>query len=196
MTSLVNIFVTIASFIYGYAKVKKACALANCELKLLDQEKCDYIVKACCDEILTGKYNDQFVVDMLAQGGAGTSTNMNTNEVIANVGLTMMGHNKGEYKFLHPNDHVNLSQSTNDSYPSAIKIATYDDIGTLFESIKLLRDSFAKKAEEFKDVIKMGRTQVQDAVPMTLGQEFHAFVTMLDEDLERLEEARKLMRRG
>ncbi|MDO4675983.1 MAG: aspartate ammonia-lyase [Anaerobiospirillum succiniciproducens] len=179
------------SFIYGFAKVKKACALANCELKLLDQEKCDYIVKAC-DEILTGKYNDQFVVDML-QGGAGTSTNMNTNEVIANVGLTMMGHNKGEYKFLHPNDHVNLSQSTNDSYPSAIKIATYDDIGTLFEAIKLLRDSFAKKAEEFKDVIKMGRTQLQDAVPMTLGQEFHAFVTMLDEDLERLEEARKLM---
>ena len=179
------------AFIYGFAKVKKACALTNCELSLLDKEKCDYICKAC-DEILTGKYNDQFVVDML-QGGAGTSTNMNSNEVIANIGLTLMGHNKGEYKFLHPNDHVNLSQSTNDSYPTAIKIAIYDYVGELFEAIKVLRDSFAKKAEEFKDVIKMGRTQLQDAVPMTVGQEFHAFATMLDEDLVRLEEARKLM---
>ena len=179
------------AFIYGYAKVKKACALTNCELSLLDKEKCDFICKAC-DEILTGKYNDQFVVDML-QGGAGTSTNMNSNEVIANIGLTLMGHNKGEYKYLHPNDHVNLSQSTNDSYPTAIKIAIYDYVGELFEAIKVLRDSFAKKAEEFKDVIKMGRTQLQDAVPMTVGQEFHAFATMLDEDLVRLEEARKLM---
>ena len=179
------------AFIYGYAKVKKACALTNCELSLLDKEKCDFICKAC-DEILTGKYNDQFVVDML-QGGAGTSTNMNSNEVIANIGLTLMGHNKGEYKYLHPNDHVNLSQSTNDSYPTAIKIAIYDYVGQLFEAIKVLRDSFAKKAEEFKDVIKMGRTQLQDAVPMTVGQEFHAFATMLDEDLVRLEEARKLM---
>ena len=179
------------AFIYGYAKVKKACALTNCELSLLDKEKCDFICKAC-DEILTGKYNDQFVVDML-QGGAGTSTNMNSNEVIANIGLTLMGHNKGEYKYLHPNDHVNLSQSTNDSYPTAIKIAIYDYVGELFEAIKVLRDSFAKKAEEFNDVIKMGRTQLQDAVPMTVGQEFHAFATMLDEDLVRLEEARKLM---
>lgn len=179
------------AFIYGYAKVKKACALTNCELSLLDKEKCDFICKAC-DEILTGKYNDQFVVDML-QGGAGTSTNMNSNEVIANIGLTLMGHNKGEYKYLHPNDHVNLSQSTNDSYPTAIKIAIYDYVGELFEAIKVLRDSFSKKAEEFKDVIKMGRTQLQDAVPMTVGQEFHAFATMLDEDLVRLEEARKLM---
>ena len=129
----------------------------------------------------------------MLQGGAGTSTNMNSNEVIANIGLTLMGHNKGEYKFLHPNDHVNLSQSTNDSYPTAIKIAIYDYVGELFEAIKVLRDSFAKKAEEFKDVIKMGRTQLQDAVPMTVGQEFHAFATMLDEDLVRLEEARKLM---
>lgn len=179
------------SFIYAFAKVKKAAAKANCELKILDQEKCDYICKAC-DEILTGKYNDQFVVDML-QGGAGTSTNMNTNEVIANIGLTMMGHKKGEYKYLHPNDHINLSQSTNDSYPTAIKIAIFDDLTKLFDAIKLLRDSFAKKAEEFKDVIKMGRTQLQDAVPMTVGQEFHAFATMLDEDLVRIKEARDLM---
>lgn len=179
------------AFIYGYAKVKKACALTNHELSLLDKEKCDFICKAC-DEILTGKYNDQFVVDML-QGGAGTSTNMNSNEVIANIGLTLMGHKKGEYEFLHPNDHVNLSQSTNDSYPTALKIAIYDYIEQLFEGIKVLRDSFSRKAEEFKDVIKMGRTQLQDAVPMTVGQEFHAFVTMLDEDLSRLEEARQLM---
>lgn len=178
-------------FIYAFAQVKKAAALANCELELLDKERCEYICKAC-DEILTGKYNDQFVVDML-QGGAGTSTNMNVNEVVANLGITLMGHNKGEYKYIHPNDHVNLSQSTNDSYPTAIKIAVYNELNTLFDGIKILRDSFAKKAEEFKDVIKMGRTQLQDAVPMTVGQEFHAFVTMLDEDLVRLEEARKLM---
>lgn len=178
-------------FIYAYAKVKKAAARANCELKLLDQEKCDYICKAC-DEILTGKYNDQFVVDML-QGGAGTSTNMNTNEVIANIGLTLMGKKKGEYTFLHPNDHINLSQSTNDSYPTAIKLAIFDEISALFDGIQVLRDSFNKKAEELKDVIKMGRTQLQDAVPMTVGQEFKAFAVMLDEDLERLEEARKLM---
>lgn len=175
------------NFIYAYAKVKKAAALANCELKLLDQEKCDYICKAC-DEVLTGKYNDQFVVDML-QGGAGTSTNMNTNEVLANIGLTLMGHKKGEYQFLHPNDHLNLSQSTNDSYPTAIKLAIWADLADLYPAIAQLRDSFFAKAEEMKDVIKMGRTQLQDAVPMTLGQEFHAFGTMLDEDLERLKEA-------
>lgn len=178
-------------FIYGYAKVKKAAALANCELGLLDREKCDFICKAC-DEVLTGKYNDQFVVDML-QGGAGTSTNMNCNEVIANVALTLMGHNKGEYQYLHPNDHVNLSQSTNDSYPTAIKIALYDDIGRLFAAIALLRDAFYRKADEFKDVIKMGRTQLQDAVPMTVGQEFHAFGTMLDADLNNLGIARQAM---
>lgn len=178
-------------FIYAYAKVKKAAALTNCELKLLDEEKCKYICLAC-DEILTGKYNDQFVVDML-QGGAGTSTNMNTNEVVANIGLTLMGHKKGEYQYLHPNDHINLSQSTNDSYPTAIKLAIYAEIEDLFSAIKVLRDSFYRKAEELKDVIKMGRTQLQDAVPMTLGQEFHAFGTMLDDDLVRLEEARKLM---
>lgn len=179
------------NFIYAFAKVKKAAALANCELQLLDKEKCEYICKAC-DEVLTGKYNDQFVVDML-QGGAGTSTNMNSNEVIANIGLTMMGHKKGEYQFLHPNDHINLSQSTNDSYPTAIKIAIFDDVTALFDAITLLRDSFLKKAEEFKDVIKMGRTQLQDAVPMTVGQEFHAFATMLSDDLVRLKEARDVM---
>lgn len=179
------------NFIYAFAKVKKAAALANCELKLLDQEKCDYICKAC-DEVLTGKYNDQFVVDML-QGGAGTSTNMNSNEVIANIGLTLMGHQKGEYKFLHPNDHLNLSQSTNDSYPTAIKLAVWADLQDLYKAIDQLRASFAAKAEEFKDVIKMGRTQIQDAVPMTLGQEFHAFATMMEEDIERLKEAAQQM---
>ena len=179
------------NFIYAYAKVKKAAALTNCELGLLDQEKCDYICRAC-DEILTGKYNDQFVVDML-QGGAGTSTNMNTNEVVANLGLTLMGHHKGEYQFLHPNDHVNLSQSTNDSYPTAIKLAVYADLGELYHGIIALRDAFYAKAEEFKDVIKMGRTQLQDAVPMTLGQEFHAFGSLLDDDIKRLKAAGELM---
>ncbi|PAF48121.1 aspartate ammonia-lyase [Helicobacter sp. 12S02634-8] len=179
-------------FINALAQVKKAAALANFELGLLDNTIKDAICKAC-DKILAGEYHDQFVVDMI-QGGAGTSTNMNANEVIANIALELMGHKKGEYHYCHPNDHVNLSQSTNDAYPTALRIALYERLCGLTESMRVLKDSFALKAEEFKDVLKMGRTQLQDAVPMTLGQEFKTFELMVNKDIERVLDARNLVR--
>jgi len=154
------------------ACVKQACAQTNQEFELLDGERASAIVKAC-EEIRGGKLRDQFVVDVI-QGGAGTSTNMNANEVIANRALEIMGHEFGEYKFLHPLEQVNLSQSTNDVYPTAVKVALHFEIDLLIEAMEVLRISFAGKAAEFKDVLKMGRTQMQDAVPMTLGQEFSA----------------------
>jgi len=132
------------TFIISLAKVKKAAALANFELGLLAENKKNAICEAC-DEIIAGRYHDQFVVDMI-QGGAGTSTNMNANEVIANIGLELMGHQKGEYKFLHPNNDVNLSQSTNDAYPTALRIALYEKLGELNESMVIIKDSFAKKS--------------------------------------------------
>ena len=180
------------TFIKAFAQVKKAAALANNELKLLNDDIANAICKAC-DLIIEGKYIDQFVVDMI-QGGAGTSTNMNTNEVIANIALEIMGHKKGEYKYCHPNDHVNLSQSTNDAYPTAIHIALYEELTLLAKDMELLRASFENKAEEFKDVLKMGRTQLQDAVPMTLGQEFGTFAIMIGENIQRILEARDLVR--
>lgn len=179
-------------FVAALAKVKKAAALANNELGLLSDSLCDAICKAC-DKIINGEYHDQFVVDMI-QGGAGTSTNMNANEVIANLALEIMGHPKGAYQFCHPNDHVNLSQSTNDAYPTALRIALYERLSNMTEYMQILRDSFTRKSEEFKDVIKMGRTQLQDAVPMTLGQEFKTFELMLEKDIERILDARNLIR--
>ena len=131
------------TFIISLAKVKKAAALANYELGLLAENKKNAICEAC-DELIAGKYHDQFVVDMI-QGGAGTSTNMNANEVIANIGLELMGHKKGEYKFLHPNNDVNLSQSTNDAYPTALRVALYEKLGELNESMAIIKNSFAKK---------------------------------------------------
>lgn len=180
------------TFIVSLAKVKKAAALANFELGLLAEAKKNVICEAC-DEIIVGKYHDQFVVDMF-QGGAGTSTNMNANEVIANIGLEKMGHQKGEYKFLHPNNDVNLSQSTNDAYPTALRVALYEKLGELTESMKIIKSSFANKAVEFKDIIKMGRTQLQDAVPMTLEQEFRTYAVMIGEDIQRVTEAQQLVR--
>ena len=180
------------TFIASLAKVKKAVALANFELKLLNEKKKNVICEAC-DELIAGKLHDQFIVDMI-QGGAGTSINMNANEVIANRGLELLGHKKGEYKFLHPNNDVNLSQSTNDSYPTAFRIALYEKLYELIEFMKVLRTSFALKSTEFSNVIKMGRTQLQDAVPMTLGQEFHTYETMLDEDIKILMDAQQLVR--
>lgn len=180
------------TFIESIAKVKKAAALANYELELLTEAKKNAIVEAC-DQLIAGKYHDQFVVDMI-QGGAGTSTNMNANEVIANIGLELMGHQKGEYTFLHPNNDVNLSQSTNDAYPTALRVALYEKLGELSESMKIIQNSFAKKAASFKDVIKMGRTQLQDAVPMTLEQEFRTYAVMIGEDIQRVHEARQLVR--
>ncbi|WGL60081.1 aspartate ammonia-lyase [Pigmentibacter sp. JX0631] len=177
-------------FIKGLAQVKKAAAMANCEIGILDQEICNYISMAC-DEIIAGHWHDQFLVDMI-QGGAGTSTNMNANEVIANRALELWGKKKGEYKYIHPNNHVNLGQSTNDAYPTAIRLAALQSIPYLIEALEELCQTFSEKAKEFSDVIKMGRTQLQDAVPMTLGQEFEAFSVMLSEDIERIREGAKL----
>ncbi|GAB7546707.1 aspartate ammonia-lyase [Cupriavidus sp. 8B] len=177
--------------IKALAYIKQAAALANHELGLLDEPRCDAIVAACA-ELLGGKLHDQFVVDVI-QGGAGTSTNMNANEVIANRALELMGHNKGEYQYLHPNEQVNIGQSTNDVYPSALKIATWFGILGLVDAMGVLRGAFERKAEEFKHVLKMGRTQLQDAVPMTLGQEFSTYAVMLGEDEERLREAALLI---
>ncbi|HFK5569932.1 aspartate ammonia-lyase [Elizabethkingia meningoseptica] len=171
-------------FIKAFAFVKKAAAQTNFELGLLD-EIINKNVAIACDEIVEGKMHDQFPTDMI-QGGAGTSMNMNANEVIANRALELMGHQKGEYQFCSPNDHVNLSQSTNDAYPTAIRIALYNLNKTLVERLELLILSFRKKAEDLKDVIKMGRTQLQDAVPMTMGQEFNAFANTLQEEIARL----------
>ncbi|MGW1420470.1 aspartate ammonia-lyase [Bradyrhizobium manausense] len=169
------------------AAIKQAAALSNMELGLLDQRRGRAIV-AACEELRAGRLHDQFVVDVI-QGGAGTSTNMNANEVIANRALELLGHVRGEYASLHPNEHVNMSQSTNDVYPTALKIATSHGLHTLVMAMDVLRLAFARKAEEFKDVLKMGRTQLQDAVPMTLGQEFNTYAVMIGEDQDRLREA-------
>ncbi len=148
---------------------------------------------AACIEIRAGALHDQFVVDQI-QGGAGTSTNMNANEVIANRALELLGATRGDYGRLHPNEHVNMGQSTNDVYPTALKIAGIGAIRRLVDAMAALRGSFAAKAEEFHDVLKMGRTQLQDAVPMTLGQEFGTYARMLAEDEARLGEAELLIR--
>lgn len=174
------------------AMVKKACALANRDLGMLDENMADAIAEAC-DEIIEGRLHDQFVVDMI-QGGAGTSTNMNANEVICNRALELMGHRRGDYQHLHPNTHVNMAQSTNDVYPTAIRLAMVLKHNSLLESIKTLKNALDMKAEEFKDVLKMGRTQLQDAVPMTLGQEFKAFSTTIGEDIQRIGEMAALLR--
>jgi len=173
--------------IAALASIKSAAARSNHELGLLDATRTDAIV-AAAEEIRAGKLHEQFVVDVI-QGGAGTSTNMNANEVIANRALELLGRQKGDYKFLHPNEHVNMSQSTNDVYPTALELAAYTGIMQLVDAMAVLRRSFEAKSEEFKDVIKMGRTQLQDAVPMTLGQEFSTYVVMLGEDEQRLKEA-------
>jgi aspartate ammonia-lyase len=171
-------------FITALAYVKKAAALANAELGALPAAKAAAIA-AACDEIAAGRLHDQFVVDMV-QGGAGTSTNMNANEVIANRALELMGHRKGDYRHLHPNDDVNRSQSTNDVYPTAIKIGAYLSIQRTLSAMGELKAALAAKAAEFADVVKMGRTQLQDAVPMTLGQEFAAYAVMVGEAIQHL----------
>ena len=179
-------------FVRAFACVKQAAARANLEIGALDEQRSTLIDRAC-EEIKTGMLLDQFVVGVV-QGGAGTSTNMNANEVITNRALELAGHEKGDYSFIHPNDHTNHSQSTNDTYPTAIKIALAFSLESLLEELALLADSFAAKGREFKDIIKVGRTQLQDAVPMTLGQEFKAFSVTLREDIDRLREAVTLLR--
>jgi len=174
------------------ACIKQAAALANRELGLLDDERATAIVRAC-EEVREGALLEEFVVDVI-QGGAGTSTNMNANEVIANRALELLGEPKGRYARLHPLDHVNLSQSTNDVYPTAVKLALQFGIRKLCSEMVFLRREFEGKAAEFADVLKIGRTQLQDAVPMTLGQEFSTYAVMLQEDESRLSEAAGLAR--
>src|SRR6478752_6905173 len=180
------------SLIEALAAVKEAAALANAELGLLPQETADLIARAA-REIRGGRHHEHFLVDMI-QGGAGTSTNMNANEVIANRALELSGRARGEYQFVHPNNHVNLSQSTNDVYPTAMKLALHSQIEELRRAMSQLAAAFLAKGDEFSPFIKMGRTQLQDAVPMTLGQEFTAFGHTMLEDVLRLEEAQALIR--
>lgn len=167
--------------IRAYATVKRACAIANEELGLIDPAKAEAI-RAACLEIEAGKLADQFPVDVM-QGGAGTSSNMNMNEVIANRALEIAGRQRGDYTYIHPNDDVNKSQSTNDTYPAACKLALIDAIGPLAESTKKLAKAFHDLADKHINDVTIGRTQLQDAVPMTYGQEFHAFATLLKSDL-------------
>ena len=174
------------------ACVKQAAAIANCELGLIDDRR-SVAIRLACEEIREGKLHEEFVVDVI-QGGAGTSSNMNANEVICNRALELLNHKKGEYEHLHPLDHVNLSQSTNDVYPTAIKLALQFGIKRLITEMVALRKAFERKAQEFDDVLKVGRTQLQDAVPMTLGQEFSTYAVMLGEDEQRLAEAAGLIR--
>ncbi|KPD04135.1 aspartate ammonia-lyase [Moellerella wisconsensis] len=182
----------VPEFIRGMVMVKKAAALANKELHTIPRQIADTIVKACDVILETGKHMDQFPVDVF-QGGAGTSLNMNTNEVLANIGLELMGHQKGEYEHLNPNDHLNKSQSTNDAYPTGFRIAVYNSILKLIESVDYLKAGFEKKSEEYQDILKMGRTQLQDAVPMTVGQEFRAFATLLKEESKNLQRSIELL---
>ena len=173
------------------ALVKHAAAQTNYELGLLDEAKAKLVI-AACREIAAGSLHDQFVVDTI-QGGAGTSTNMNANEVIANRALELAGREKGDYAFLHPIEHVNMGQSTNDVYPTALRLALRFAIVELIGAMEELKRAFAAKSDEFRDLLKVGRTQLQDAVPMTLGQEFSTFAVMLGEDQQRLAEAGALI---
>ncbi|MBA3665034.1 MAG: aspartate ammonia-lyase [Bacteroidetes bacterium] len=178
-------------FLKAFGYVKKAAALANRDCGSLEPRLADAIVFAC-DKLIAGEYLNQFPTDFI-QGGAGTSLNMNVNEVIANIGLEYLGHQKGQYEFLHPNNHVNCSQSTNDTYPTALRIALYIKINDYVNEIQNLRNAFSKKGLEFIHILKMGRTQLQDAVPMLLGQEFHGFASTIDQDINRLREAQVLL---
>ena len=178
------------NIVIAYAMVKLACARANNQLGLLDDDIYHPIV-AACEKIINGEFHDQFVVEII-QGGAGTSTNMNANEVIANVALEIIGKEKGDYDTISALDHVNMSQSTNDTYPTALLVGFLKEYDPLLEAIKSLSDAFYAKGREFVDVIKMGRTQLQDAVPMTLGQEFSAFGDTLLLDIDRLNEMSEL----
>ena len=179
------------NFIKGLAMVKLAAARANFDTNGFSKEILTGIEKAC-QEIIDGKLHDEFRLDVL-QGGAGTSTNMNANEVIANRALELMGHKKGEYKYCDPHDHVNRSQSTNDSYPSSMHVGMALGNAEIVAAYKELIAAFRAKGKEFADIVKMGRTQLQDAVPMTLGQEFNAFARTLDDEVRALEAVSKVL---
>jgi aspartate ammonia-lyase len=178
-------------YVRAYAMVKLAAARANFDVGRMKKERLEAIEKACL-AVMEGKYHDQFLVD-LYQGGAGTSANMNANEVLANIALEMSGHKKGEYQFIEPHDDLNMGQSTNDVYPTAIKVALLLHNDKLIKEAEALSASFHKKGEEFKNLLKMGRTEGQDAVPMTLGQEFHAFGNQLDAEITALRKAESFL---
>jgi aspartate ammonia-lyase len=178
-------------FVEAWAIVKLAAARANADVGAMKPERLAAIEKATA-AIRDGKYHDQFLVDWY-QGGAGTSTNMNANEVLANVGLELTGHKKGEYQFLEPHDDLNMSQSTNDSYPTALKVAFLLRNDRLIEELQKLVASFRLKGDAFIEIVKMGRTEMQDAVPMTVGQEFHAFAASLEDEIKLLRDAEKYL---
>lgn len=182
----------VPEFVRGMVMVKKATALANGELGAIPSDIAKAIVAACDEILTTGKCLDQFPSDVY-QGGAGTSVNMNTNEVVANLALEKIGHKKGEYDVINPMDHVNASQSTNDAYPTGFRIAVYNSILKLIDKIQYLHDGFDNKAKEFAKILKMGRTQLQDAVPMTVGQEFKAFAVLLEEEVRNLKRTAELL---
>ena len=177
--------------IQALAQVKAACAQANNKQKLLNNDKTNAICSAAV-KVVNGDYDDQFLIDMI-QGGAGTSSNMNINEVLANIGLELMGHEKGQYALLHPNTDVNMSQSTNDVYPTAVRLSILLKQQKLLAEIKALVKSFSNKSEGFNDILKLARTQLQDAVPMTLGQEFKSFASTLGEDIKLISNTSKLL---
>src|SRR6186713_2556934 len=178
-------------YVRAYAMVKLAAARANTEVGRMKKEKLDAIEKAC-QAVIDGKYHDQFLVD-LYQGGAGTSANMNANEVLANIALEMMGHKKGEYQYIEPHDDLNMGQSTNDVYPTAIHVALLLHNDKVIKEAKDLSAAFHKKGDEFKSLVKMGRTEGQDAVPMTLGQEFHAFGGQIDAAVDALKKSEEYL---
>jgi len=178
-------------FVKAFGYVKKAAALANRDLGVLDPTLAGAIAFAC-DRLIAGELRDQFVTDFI-QGGAGTSTNMNANEVIANVALEKLGYKKGEYHYLSPNDHVNFGQSTNDVYPTAFRLALILRLDSYMHALQLLQEAFIAKSKEFARVLKMGRTHLQDAVPMSLGQEFNGWGTTIAEEVQRLSEVRQLL---
>ncbi|USD65457.1 aspartate ammonia-lyase [Vibrio sp. SCSIO 43136] len=182
----------VPEFVRGMVMTKKAAALANKELGVIPADVAQYIVDACDLILTTGKCMDQFPSDVF-QGGAGTSVNMNANEVIANVALELMGKPKGDYDTCNPNDHVNKSQSTNCAYPTGFRIAVYNSVQKLVEAIEYLKGAFEAKEHEFSNILKMGRTQLQDAVPMTVGQEFRAWKVTLAEEIRNLEYTAKLL---
>ena len=179
------------AFIINMARIKKAAAITNRNALRLSPDKSDAIIRAC-DEIIHGKWMDQFIVDPI-QGGAGTSANMNINEVIANRAGELLGGKKGAYDKIHPNDHVNMAQSTNDVIPTAGKLTVLTLMTPLIQELRRLHDALMKKSEEFDDVIKMGRTQLQDAVPMRLGQTFHGYASMIERDILRLTDVSREM---
>jgi aspartate ammonia-lyase len=178
-------------FVKAFGYVKKAAAMANRDLGVLDAQIADAIVGAC-DRLIAGELREQFVTDFI-QGGAGTSSHMNANEVIANLALEHLGHKKGEYQYVNPNDHVNFGQSTNDVYPTAFRLALILRLGNYVEALRRLQDAFFAKGKEFEKVLKMGRTHLQDAVPMSLGQEFHGWGTTLGEEVQRIAEVRQFL---